>query len=126
MPPPWNGWGILSIVLPRSVIPSFCHSFIIHFPIIISTIVAHIQLKNYVRDRVFLSSNIQSYENSFRNLLKDGLQCNIYIIHCSVFTQSMVVKEFVIFEISLKKNVFRLGTGNRQMEKVKWIKRKYF
>lgn len=45
----------------------------------------------------------------------------IYIIHCSVFTQSMVVKEFVIFEISLKKNVFRLGTGNRQMEKVKWI-----
>lgn len=27
----------------------------------------------------------------------------IYIIHCYVFTQSMVVKEFVIFEISLKK-----------------------
>lgn len=40
-----------------------------------------------------------------------------YIIHCSVFTQSMVFQEFVIFEISLKKNVFRLGTGNRQMEK---------
>lgn len=50
----------------------------------------------------------------------------IYIIHCSVFTQSMVVKEFVIFEISLKKNVFRLGTGNRQMEKLNELKESIF
>lgn len=41
MPLPWNGWGIKCC----SVIPSFCLSISIHFPIIILTTVAHIRLE---------------------------------------------------------------------------------
>lgn len=41
MPLPWNGWGIKCC----SVILSFCLSFSIHFPIILLTTVAHIELE---------------------------------------------------------------------------------
>lgn len=40
----WSGY----IMLPCSVIPSFCHSFNIYFPIIISTTVANIWYRNLV------------------------------------------------------------------------------
>lgn len=41
MPLPWNGWAIKCC----SVIPSFCLSISIHFPIIILTTVAHNELE---------------------------------------------------------------------------------
>lgn len=63
---PGNGWG--QIMLPHLsfrhfVIPAFCHSVILHFPIIIATTVAHIQLKLNTR-MCFINTQIKIWFRS--------------------------------------------------------------
>lgn len=53
----------------RSVIPSSCQSVIIHFPIIIWTIVAHIQLEFNIL--MYLINSQATYEFSFGSLIFD-------------------------------------------------------
>lgn len=53
----------------HSVVPSFCHSVIIHFPIIISTTVAHIQLKFEIR--MYLMHILVRFEFSSGSLIFD-------------------------------------------------------
>lgn len=63
MPPPWNE------MLPSSVIPSFCHSVSIYFPIIIWTTIAHIQLE--INIWMYLINIRATNEFSFDSMIFD-------------------------------------------------------
>lgn len=79
-----------------------------------------------MRDRVFLSSNIQSYENSFRNLLKDGLHCNIYHTWFCVYSEYGFSRICHFLDLVEKKMYFVSGLETDKWKKFNKLKESIF
>lgn len=104
MPPPWNE------MLPSSVIPSFCHSVSIYFPIIIWTTIAHIQLE--INIWMYLINIRATNEFSFDSMIFDEVMpLKIWKKWESTFKRFLKKKPLLIFNAIYHMNLSYRFTG---------------